>query len=734
MTSRTEPDLFTQWTWGSTAASDNIGQLASVCTGNSATPGLTPTACTANSTTVPGYSESESYDSAGRLSQVSIVIPSGGSGGGTFNYGYQYNSSGQLGTLTYPTTVGSPLQLQYNYSNGIVQSIVDVVPDSVTLWTANASNADGQITQETVGNGVVINRSYDPVTQWLNSVTAGVNGGATLENQSYEYDEVGNVTQRQENNLGLTENFYYDNLNRLYYSQLNSVTNLQMCYDNSGGSCTENVAGPGSITSKTADAVAQSSYTATWTSYNYPSKIATASESVQFSYGPDRQRWQQNYNSGAEITNYIGQLLEQVVTTSGTGYRQYVYAGAEPVAVLAPSSSGNTVTYMLADQEGSIAALLNSSGAADVNESFTAYGSRRNPATWSGAPSSSDLTTIAGLTRQGYTFQTALGQFMGFNHMNGRVQDAITGQFMSPDPNIPDPTNTQDYNRYTYVGNNPLSRTDPSGFCQIDILNEPGLDCLTLIQMADAGWGVSFADPGDPQNLPLENAMAANGQGFFLQPADSSLSWLFGPGPFAGSSSSSSSSSSSNSSTSSDSSDSSADPGDLNAPLRGAPYGVQYPVTDANSFACGAYLCEAQMGLFDFSATQNGVYLQVDVSGGTVPPGGQWVQTVLLPTGNYVTDNAGNPSSPFYPSNYASGNQFYDDPANGNAFPMTWQAQASYVAPNQSGASLTFQWGFSRNTNGAITPIQPYAAAPWFAQLQLIQSAQGVLNGTGKSQ
>ncbi len=50
--------------------------------------------------------------------------------------------------------------------------------------------------------------------------------------------------------------------------------------------------------------------------------------------------------------------------------------------------------------------------------------------------------------------------------MNGRVQDAITGRFLSADPNIPDPTNAQDYNRYSYVDNNPLTMVDLSGFSE----------------------------------------------------------------------------------------------------------------------------------------------------------------------------------------------------------------------------------------------------------------------------
>ncbi len=49
--------------------------------------------------------------------------------------------------------------------------------------------------------------------------------------------------------------------------------------------------------------------------------------------------------------------------------------------------------------------------------------------------------------------------------MNGRAQDAVTGTFLSEDPYIRDPKNTQNYNRYSYVLNNTMSFTDPSGYC-----------------------------------------------------------------------------------------------------------------------------------------------------------------------------------------------------------------------------------------------------------------------------
>ncbi|VVM22720.1 Rhs family protein-like precursor [uncultured Gammaproteobacteria bacterium] len=53
---------------------------------------------------------------------------------------------------------------------------------------------------------------------------------------------------------------------------------------------------------------------------------------------------------------------------------------------------------------------------------------------------------------------------MGLIHMNGRVYDPQIGRFLSADPYIQAPYNTQSYNRYSYVMNNPLKYTDPSGY------------------------------------------------------------------------------------------------------------------------------------------------------------------------------------------------------------------------------------------------------------------------------
>jgi hypothetical protein len=48
--------------------------------------------------------------------------------------------------------------------------------------------------------------------------------------------------------------------------------------------------------------------------------------------------------------------------------------------------------------------------------------------------------------------------------MNGRLYDPELGRMLSPDPFVQIPEFSQNFNRYSYVLNNPLNLTDPSGY------------------------------------------------------------------------------------------------------------------------------------------------------------------------------------------------------------------------------------------------------------------------------
>ncbi len=64
---------------------------------------------------------------------------------------------------------------------------------------------------------------------------------------------------------------------------------------------------------------------------------------------------------------------------------------------------------------------------------------------------------------RGYTGHEHLKEFDLIN-MNGRMYDPVLARFLSPDKLLQNPSNTQNYNGYSYVLNNPLKYTDPSGW------------------------------------------------------------------------------------------------------------------------------------------------------------------------------------------------------------------------------------------------------------------------------
>ncbi len=480
-------DLTTLWTWGTSAASHNIGQLGSV-----------------SATGPQAYVESYGYNPQGRLNNRTIQ-------GSAFDL--TYNMQGTIDTLTYPVTTHScRVKVQYGYQNGIQKTITDISNGTqcaltgTVYWTANNQNPRGEITQETLGNNVVTNRGFDGATGWLLTTQAGAGGGSVLQNLSYQYDQLGNVTLRRDLNGSpspLSESICYDSVYRMDHTTATMAcadpAKLQMSYNNMGNILSKTsttdpndnvgnytydmthkhrVLAAGANYSYTYDnngnAITRNGSSISWTSYDMPLTITSSAESSTWSYGQDHQKWYQQYTASGvtENTTYFAGLLEKVVKGTVTDWRHYIFAGNEQVVVYSRSidSNGNaltnTVHYTLEDHQGSLSAILPGTAnptLPNVNESFEPYGTRREPTTWSGPPGGGDVTTINGITRQGYTGQTMLGG-MNLIHMNGRVEDSVTGRFLSADPYITEPGNTQNFNRYSYVYNNPLSYVDPSGY------------------------------------------------------------------------------------------------------------------------------------------------------------------------------------------------------------------------------------------------------------------------------
>ena len=111
--------------------------------------------------------------------------------------------------------------------------------------------------------------------------------------------------------------------------------------------------------------------------------------------------------------------------------------------------------YFHTDHLGSVDTITNETGGVVQRLSYDAWGKRRNT-------NGTDATSITAQTTRGFTRHEHDDE-VGLVNMNAREFDPLLGRFITPDTIIQCPYSSQGMNRYTYVNNNPLSFTDPSG-------------------------------------------------------------------------------------------------------------------------------------------------------------------------------------------------------------------------------------------------------------------------------
>jgi RHS repeat-associated protein len=144
--------------------------------------------------------------------------------------------------------------------------------------------------------------------------------------------------------------------------------------------------------------------------------------------------------------------------------RCYISAPTGRLAIYAKHQNKQTYVitydtkYLHKDHLGSVDVVTNDTGAVLERDSFDAWGFRRTTDWQSQRPIGS-----TSIVSRGFTDHEELDSF-GLVNMNGRVYDPGIGRFLSADPFVQAPMMTQNFNRYSYVVNNPLSFTDPSGF------------------------------------------------------------------------------------------------------------------------------------------------------------------------------------------------------------------------------------------------------------------------------
>jgi RHS repeat-associated protein len=139
-------------------------------------------------------------------------------------------------------------------------------------------------------------------------------------------------------------------------------------------------------------------------------------------------------------------------------WTNYLYAGGEMVGIRIDISGGTVHTrYFHNDHLGSVAVITDETGAVAERLSYDTWGKRRFP---NGADDPS--ASIISQATSGYTGHEMMSDVALIN-MNARVYDPMLGRFTSADSIVPNAANSQSWNRYAYVTNNPLKYIDPTG-------------------------------------------------------------------------------------------------------------------------------------------------------------------------------------------------------------------------------------------------------------------------------
>jgi RHS repeat-associated protein len=183
-------------------------------------------------------------------------------------------------------------------------------------------------------------------------------------------------------------------------------------------------------------------------------------------------------SGSAKVTHYLGSV-EYIYENDEVKARGYI--GNLVIGIKNQSNNHNLWShkYLLKDHIGSTHTIVDKNGNILSNMSFNAWGARRQPPIQDSAVVFQDyhlydvwtllgygVNGIDNTTNRVFTGHEHFDQ-VGIIHMNGRIYDPSIGRFLQADPVIQDPYNTQSLNRYSYVMNNPLSYTDPTGYFRL---------------------------------------------------------------------------------------------------------------------------------------------------------------------------------------------------------------------------------------------------------------------------
>ncbi|WP_144394246.1 RHS repeat-associated core domain-containing protein [Pleionea sediminis] len=497
------------------------------------------------------FSKTYGYDARCRVVTTDTTID-----GTNYRVTQHYDANyGRLKGMKYP----NGLTVEYNYNErGYLETTKNPVSGYEYSQLLEMDSSGNWIAANIANGHAGIDRTFFAENGQMASTTL-VRGSIDSQQVTYEYDRYSNLTAMEMTNPYLSmsdvsrEIYTFDDLDRIKSSTLfiNGVQNTPVTYDydasgnlkrksdfsanstsaytyngvNVERSNSNNWAGPNAVRSiklsngttrqyrydKAGNLETDGLRTITYNAFNKPTQIQTfngrinpkldaqntGNNNSQFFYDAGQMRYKQVANKNGEIvtTIYVGKLYEKITTRSGstTKVQHKTYLGDTAVLTEEVTSSGtsNKIGFFHRDRLGSMIAVVNNSGRVVEGHSFDVFGRPRTAS----LQSQLQQTLNSSYTTRGYTDHEHLNGSQ-LIHMNGRVYDYNTGRFLNVDPFIQSPDNSQSLNPYSYIMNNPLAGTDPSGYLTV---------CQTFIVCSQEQWN------DENYNKPLSIPLGGNG-------------------------------------------------------------------------------------------------------------------------------------------------------------------------------------------------------------------------------
>ncbi|MCF6299716.1 MAG: hypothetical protein L3J52_01120 [Proteobacteria bacterium] len=415
----------------------------------------------------------------------------------------------QHSRLKYQQDVSGKATRNHYNPRGFLSHVTDASDASTEYYRINKTDKWGNVTNDVkAGNPVLTTRyTFHPERNWLNAITS------IQQDYVYEYDSIGNLDKRFDVQNNQSECFLYDRLNRLTDSYRYSNL-VQNCGDTNGNidqqlidydargnivakdgqsysylTANQNTIG---VSPHQLQAKGQQNFTyddrgnltlstnfrngqnqlvnrnISYTGFNKINRIYTTAgsstpiASSQYRYDNSENRYSRadtNDQDETTVTHFMGNVEVEYNANGQIAFKRHL----GNYAVIVETNQSTQKTYLFHDHLGSIDAITDSKGNLLQKMSFSAWGERRLPAGWDIIPTSSTRNYLSDYTTKGFTGHEMLDA-LGIINMGGRIYDAAIGRMLQADPVVMEPEASQGYNRYAYVGNNPISFTDPTGY------------------------------------------------------------------------------------------------------------------------------------------------------------------------------------------------------------------------------------------------------------------------------